>query len=650
MIGDFVGAYFNTYYNAQKAFREAEDEVWNSPDLKAQGAGKNYLATFNVSQGTKTKFSSVIEKCSKLLEYHPESNLVDDALLMIGKSYFYQNDYQPAERKFKELISGYPESDLLPEAEMLMAYSFYKEGDRTSANTTATQLLDAAKKDDDDNIIAYVSILLGQMDLEDKNYTLALEHYLDAAEHGKSREQRAFAFLNVAEMYIKTGDYAKAEAAFEQERRQSPNYLGEFKGDMGVARMLAKQGKYDESLELLRDLRSDKKNKEFYGEIEFEIANVYRDQGELASAVEQYRYVDTAYARTEWAANSYYQLGLLYENRVGLYDSARIAYNKGKSEASTAPTVAPLLIRRADYMNKYAGFIAEVHRMDSLRVYWLNPPDTTRTVAADSTVRDTTQRNAMALADSGKPKAPAKPPLPLDSVMTRLATAKSELASLFYTSIGRTDSALFWYHRIVQDHPLSPLVPRALFTIAQIYSQDSTVAKPAVDSLYHQLIEQYPQTLYAAEARRALGLPPITVSPDTAEALYRQAEQAMLSGRNENAIDTLKLLVQSYPTSTYAPRAEFAAGWLYEQVLNQPDSAIANYQRLRARYPSSLYAARVQPKLMEVELRDKAVADSLARKSKAIADSVARKNAPVADSTMQKQNAAVGVQQKNGDG
>ncbi len=130
-------------------------------------------------------------------------------------------------------------------------------------------------------------------------------------------------------------------------------------------------------------------------------------------------------------------------------------------------------------MNKYAGFIAEVRRMDSLRVYWLNPPDTTQAAAPDSTVRDTTQRNGVALADSGKPKAPPpKPPLPLDSVLTRLAIAKSELASLFYTSIGRTDSALFWYHRIVQDHPLSPLVPRALFTIAQIYSQDSTVSKP----------------------------------------------------------------------------------------------------------------------------------------------------------------------------
>ncbi len=101
MIGDFVGAYFNTYYNAQKAFREAEDEVWNQPDLKVQGAGKNYLAVFNVSQNTRTKFSSVIEKCSKLLEYHPESNLVDDALMMIGKSYFYQNDLSACRTKIQ---------------------------------------------------------------------------------------------------------------------------------------------------------------------------------------------------------------------------------------------------------------------------------------------------------------------------------------------------------------------------------------------------------------------------------------------------------------------------------------------------------------------------------------------------------------------
>ncbi len=85
-------------------------------------------------------------------------------------------------------------------------------------------------------------------------------------------------------------------------------------------------------------------------------------------------------------------------------------------------------------------------------------------------------------------------------------------------------------------------------------------------------------------------------------------------------------------------------GWLYEQVLEQPDSAIANYQRLRAKYPSSTYAARVQPKLVEVEMMIKAAADSAARKAaadslahRAVSDSVAQKAVP--DSAAHKQAA-----------
>ena len=95
-IGDFIGAYFNTFYNAQRQFAEAEDELLSQPDVKQKDRPFGY--TFTIQPTTKTKFEAVIEKCSKLLQYHPESNLVDNALLMIGKSYYYENDYQPAER------------------------------------------------------------------------------------------------------------------------------------------------------------------------------------------------------------------------------------------------------------------------------------------------------------------------------------------------------------------------------------------------------------------------------------------------------------------------------------------------------------------------------------------------------------------------
>ncbi len=100
-------SYFNTYYNAQRLYGEAEDEVWSLPDL--QKMGRNYyLAQFNISQTTRGKFTQVVEKCSKLLQYHPNSSFVDDALIMIGMSYFYEGENLQAERKFRELIDGYP--------------------------------------------------------------------------------------------------------------------------------------------------------------------------------------------------------------------------------------------------------------------------------------------------------------------------------------------------------------------------------------------------------------------------------------------------------------------------------------------------------------------------------------------------------------
>ncbi|MGB6648708.1 MAG: hypothetical protein WBG01_09280, partial [Bacteroidota bacterium] len=39
---DSITSYFNTYYNAQRIFDEAENEVWNLPDTRY--TGRNYIA------------------------------------------------------------------------------------------------------------------------------------------------------------------------------------------------------------------------------------------------------------------------------------------------------------------------------------------------------------------------------------------------------------------------------------------------------------------------------------------------------------------------------------------------------------------------------------------------------------------------------
>ncbi|MBI5472183.1 MAG: tetratricopeptide repeat protein [Ignavibacteriae bacterium] len=653
-VGDFLGAYFNTYYNAQRQYNEAEAEVLNAPAQPGARTEKEFLAPFDASSQSKTKFTAVIEKCSKLLQYHPESKLVDDALFMIGKSYYYQNEHQSAERKFNELISTHPESDLLFEARLLLAETQYRSNNKDLSARSAQALIDDARAADEEGIVARAANLLAHIEVERKDMTDAIEHYKITAELAETSVERATAYRSLAALYDQQKEYAKAVDAFAQAEDVSTDYVAIYKAELGEAKSLSKLGKHEKSLSLLESLISNENYREFYGEVDLEIGNVYRDMGDFASAEVQYRYVDTAYARTEAAANSYFQLGLLYENELYMYDSAKVAYDKGKSEFTQA-TITPTLVKKSDNMTKYFGFKSDLAKYDSIRLFILYPPDTLAASKADSSEVDSTislvqtdslQRDSTTLlvqtdslkhdstellvqtdslkhdstkllvqtdslkhdsttahgkTDSALVRTPVIPPPPIDTVRARLAFNKSELASLFYSGFDLVDSAKYWYERLLNDHPSSMYAPRALYTLAEILGQDSTLNRGRVDSLRREIVDKFPESEFANEARRLLGLPALEKRTDPQIAAYDSADQLLKNGEVSGALDVFRQISRADSTSDVAAKAQYAIGWIYENVHSKKDSSIVNYERLVGKFPNSQYAALVRPRLAEVE-------------------------------------------------
>ena len=597
---DFVSAYFNTYYNAQRLFNEAETDVMTQ--LDSRSGGRNWLGTFAIQPATKTKLESVIEKCSKLLQYHPDSKLVDDALMMIGKAYYYEDENQQAERKFNEIISGYPDGSRAVEARLLLAYAQYRMNTREEARKTAQEVIDLAKKNDEPEMISRASLVLGQMAQEDKDYAGARENFDLAAQFGATPEQRSSASLMSAEMYRKMSMYREAEDAYRRAEKASNDYSGEYRGRMGALRMIEKQGRYGEALKGFRLLRTDAKNKEFFGEIELEVANTFRDSGDLPGAVRHYTIVDTTYPRTESSARSYFALGDLYEHILYRYDSALVAYTKGKTEFPTAE-VTQQCAHRAEYLTRYFQFHGEIVKYDTVLAALKAPPDSAgRERPATGT-------------DTLHHQAPSVPAIPIDSANARRETAVNELAGLFFATIGIPDSAEYWYTKIVEDYPSGRYVPRALYTLAQVYAgRDSVGSKPVVDSLYREIVRRFPRSDFAPEARRLLGLPPAVPAVEDAEKAYTQAERLMIRGDSAGAVEDFKNLARQYPRSPLASRALYAAGWIYENRLYNRDSAIASYTKLVALYPGSQYAVRVAAKITEVnlKLKEAAAADTSA--------------------------------------
>lgn len=657
-VWDFFAAYFNTYYNARTLYNQAVEEVWLMPEVRE--TGRNMVMLVPIGTGTRTKFTTVIEKCSKLLQYHPESDLVDDALLMIGRSYYFQAEYQQAERKCHELIDGYPESGLVPETQVLLSYALYKSRDTVAAEELAMKVLEAATARGDDKIVADAAVVLGQMALDSKHTTRARELLETVGARASEPDMRAGAFLKVAELYAEDKDYVAAENAYMRARSLSNGYAAEYRGLFGAARMISLQGRYDVAMDRFKDLRGNMNYKEFWGDLDVEIGHVYRDRGDISSAVSQYQYVDTAYARAESALNADYALGMLYEMRFQIYDSAKTAYDRARVGPPLARNM-PIVIRKSDYLARYLQYRKDVTRLDSTLAALLAPRETlavkmdSSVAVNDSAKNDSTSlkkdSTSLARADSIRAKTPVVPPIHPDTIRTRLAAAIDDLAGVLYANMELPDSARYWYRRLIRDFPTSRAAPRAFYVLARIEGSDSTSSRAVPDSLYRCIVQLYPESPFADEARRLLGIPAVVKLADPAEESYTRGTRLLQAGRSKAAIDTFTVLVKQYPSSPAAVRAMYAAGWLYENETQTRDSAVAIYERLVARAPASAYAQKVQPRVQEVQTArrvalEKAKADSVAKaKSLAPADSLQGKQA-VADSLKGKQAVADSVKVK----
>ena len=177
-------AYYNTFYNAKKAFKKAEEERLISNGT--QGGGE---------------YQRCIDKCQLLLRYYPKSKYIDDALYLIGLSRFHRGEFVQAQASLEELIQRFPATE-------------YKEGALYHMGLAAIRQDDAPA----------AARSFAQLESEFPNSNLNVEAVfrraearLDANDYEKAREElRAF-----------MDKYPKSPLAFEAQLRLARTYYEE---------------------------------------------------------------------------------------------------------------------------------------------------------------------------------------------------------------------------------------------------------------------------------------------------------------------------------------------------------------------------------------------------------------------------------------
>ena len=130
---NFTGcAYFNTFYYTKKYFNEGLKAIEREKNLAQSGTrasiqtvkSPSFISSQRRTTAGSASFDKCIEKGAKLLESYPKSKWIDDCLYILGRSFYYKQDYTEASKKFEELCTVFPESKFIPEARLWWGKAF----------------------------------------------------------------------------------------------------------------------------------------------------------------------------------------------------------------------------------------------------------------------------------------------------------------------------------------------------------------------------------------------------------------------------------------------------------------------------------------------------------------------------------------------
>jgi len=525
----FSCIYYNTFYHAEESYKKAE---------KTQKKAGREVASSNEVKD----YEEAIKKASKLLTFHPKSKWVDDALFLIGKSYFNMGDYTKAERKFQELIINFPKSELVEESYYYLGLSQYKQGNRFEATEALKSLLDNPKLKKRKSEVCFK---LGEIKFEEGEYAEAISFYKRMLSQYPKDELNALAQFRIGEGYFKLKDFTQAKENFSAVRKYGEQGELVYKSIFWTGEATYSLKSYKEGLKIFLDLSREKKYVKYLPQIELKMAEGYKLQDSLDLALGKFEKISLAYPKTNESAEAFYRIGMIYLEQKKDFKKAQEFFDKAKTDKADSPSAKLALEKSAD-ISKLSSYQEQVTKEESEK---------------------------------------AVQPLFL-------------LAEFYLIKMNLPESALAEYQGIVDKYPETEYVPKSLYAIAWIYEniyQDSTKAK----DYYQEIVNKYPNCDYAKKSLLFLGLSEDSLGINLVEKEYILAESLLFKAEKvDSAIAIFKKIVNDYPQSKYASKSEFALAWILENYNNPGDSSVAlAYKALIDKYPQTEYADFARKKL-----------------------------------------------------
>jgi tetratricopeptide (TPR) repeat protein len=170
-----------------------------------------------------------------------------------------------------------------------------------------------------------------------------------------------------------------------------------------------------------------------------------------------------------------------------------------------------------------------------------------------------------------------------------------ELSELFTYELNRSDSAQYYILKAIDYTQYSENKAKAYYFLATLYKNSNRLDD--ANTLFKKIIEISPNSVFANESRKLLGLKSVEIVKDDAEKLYKNVESKILTNQYRESIKILDSIISNYKTSIFYPKSLYTVGWVFENIYGNKDSMIFYYKKLNSEFPQSEYFPIIADKI-----------------------------------------------------
>ncbi|MBM4117729.1 tetratricopeptide repeat protein [bacterium] len=303
-------AYFNTYTNARRFFREAETTPLG-PDGR-------------ITPGARKAYDSCVEKCKKLMELYPDSKWVDDTLYLISRAYFGKGEYGSCLRRLDELDERFPEHRWRESVLYMRGVSLLEEGDEAKAIVALERLQEEFPSS---TYLAEGLFRRGEAEYRLGNWSAAETAYRRLLASMAESEFHDAARLKIALAQRELKQDSLAVASLAELARVGRDRRRVFEGQLAAVEILLAQRRLDECAAVIEEIELVAESFQSRGQVLLLKGRLAEARGELAEAITLFENIAGEFPSSTTAAEAWYRIGLLRQNRENDLAEAIKAYD-----------------------------------------------------------------------------------------------------------------------------------------------------------------------------------------------------------------------------------------------------------------------------------------------------------------------------------